>query len=295
MAEILTGAASGARDPVLWNDWHVIADLAALRAGADFATTLLDVPLLARLGAAGAQARRADGAPLHTEVAYGFLWACLGAPARPLITIAEYAEAGRTIATGGSVGVHVAAPRVVENFLDLGHLGYVHVGYLGEEPETMVHPYRVGPLEGGGVLATGCKVYQPVASPAAQGGYMVDYQYCVVRPLITCLHKANPVARDAWDVIYLFVQPVSEERSIAHTLMLFAPDGTQPADLRRFQQLIFLQDKPILENQTPRRLPLADGAELPIAADSTSVAYRRYLVAEGLAYGVIPAGARVAA
>jgi len=91
-------------------------------------------------------------------------------------------------------------------------------------------------------------------------------------------------------VIFLIVQPVTEETSIAHPLLLCLPDGTTPEALRAFQQTIFMQDKPILENQVPKRLPLADGAELPIAADKSSVAYRRWLASIGLTWGVIPAG-----
>ena len=37
------------------------------------------------------------------------------------------------------------------------------------------------------------------------------------------------------------------------------------------------QDRPIIESQRPRRLPLEQGAELHCAADRLSVAYRRYL------------------
>jgi len=59
------------------------------------------------------------------------------------------------------------------------------------------------------------------------------------------------------------------------------------ADLRGFQDRIFLQDRPILENQRPLRLPLAPGAESPVRADRMSVAYRKYLRDAGLLYGVI--------
>ena len=59
--------------------------------------------------------------------------------------------------------------------------------------------------------------------------------------------------------------------------------------LRRFQQTIFGQDKPILENQFPKRLPLDPRAETPIRADKSSVAYRRWLSQKAVTYGVIPA------
>ena len=53
----------------------------------------------------------------------------------------------------------------------------------------------------------------------------------------------------------------------------------------QFQQLIFLQDRIILENQRPRLLPLEPRAEIPTRADASSVAYRRWLKEKGITYG----------
>lgn len=274
-----------APDAVLWNAWHVVADLAALQAGEVFRTTLLGVDLTV----SDAPAIIAQGKTVRHTTGYGFLWACLGDPAHDLPAIPEALEPDRCIVTGGSVGVHTSAGRVVENFLDLGHLGYVHTGFLGAAPQTAIAPYRVDPLPEGGIIATGCRVFQPQASPAALDGFEVDYIYKVTAPFTTCLYKANPVDPARWDVIWLFVQPVGHERSIVHPLLLFLADGVDPAGLRWFQQLIFCQDKPILENQVPRRLPLAEGAETSVRADGSSVAYRRYLRGLGIGWGTIAA------
>jgi phenylpropionate dioxygenase-like ring-hydroxylating dioxygenase large terminal subunit len=59
--------------------------------------------------------------------------------------------------------------------------------------------------------------------------------------------------------------------------------------LRWFMQLIFSQDKPILENQLPKRLPLDPRAETPIRADKVAIAYRRWLQDHQVTYGAIPA------
>jgi phenylpropionate dioxygenase-like ring-hydroxylating dioxygenase large terminal subunit len=58
-------------------------------------------------------------------------------------------------------------------------------------------------------------------------------------------------------------------------------------ELRAFQDRIFLQDKPILENQVPKRLPLDPGAEMPVRCDRMSLGYRRYLREKRLRYGVV--------
>jgi phenylpropionate dioxygenase-like ring-hydroxylating dioxygenase large terminal subunit len=67
--------------------------------------------------------------------------------------------------------------------------------------------------------------------------------------------------------------------------MFLLDEGTPHATLIQFQQLIFLQDRIILENQRPRLLPLEPRAEIPTRADISSVAYRRWLKEKGLTYG----------
>ena len=54
-----------------------------------------------------------------------------------------------------------------------------------------------------------------------------------------------------------------------------------------FQQMIFGQDKPILENQFPKKLPLDPLDEISIRADRVAVAYRKWLASGGVRYGVI--------
>ena len=90
----------------------------------------------------------------------------------------------------------------------------------------------------------------------------------MIRPYTVALYKSNPVQKDRLDVITLFVQPVDEENCVAHPFLCYLKDGIDAATVRWFMQLIFAQDKPILENQVPKRLPLDPRAETPIRADA---------------------------
>jgi len=74
----------------------------------------------------------------------------------------------------------------------------------------------------------------------------------------------------------------------AHTGMCVIDVANSYESIRYFQQIIFGQDKSILENQFPKRLPLDSRAETPIRADKSAIAYRRWLAKKGLTYGVIP-------
>jgi phenylpropionate dioxygenase-like ring-hydroxylating dioxygenase large terminal subunit len=288
----MTGAiARPCSDSVLLNDWHVVADQAMLSSQAALHTCLFGVHILVRRSEDSlVQVIRVDsGLPVSTAVRYGFVWACLGVPDRDIIDIPEAAEADRHLVTGGSIAVKVSGLRAVENFLDMGHFPFVHTGLLGEEPHTEVAPYKVEITEADEILATECKFYQPLASPTARQGFVVDYIYKVVRPYTVALYKSNPVQKDRLDVIFLFVQPVDEENCVAHPFLAYLKDDISAATVRWFMQLIFAQDKPILENQVPKRLPLDPAAETPIRADASSVYYRRWLRNRNVTYGAIPA------
>jgi phenylpropionate dioxygenase-like ring-hydroxylating dioxygenase large terminal subunit len=283
-------------ESVLWDDWHVVAEIVRLERVGRFETMLLGVrvALAFDAGTGTVDARRIDaghGAARITavEIRYGFVWICLGQPTRPIVAFEECLEADRLLATAGSVAVAVSGLRAVENFLDLSHLAFVHAGFLGEEPHTEIAAYDVAARPEGGIVATRCRVYQPKPSPVDSQGFDVDYVYAVVRPYIVVLFKANPVEQARKDMIALFVQPVSEESCVAHILTCYLPHEVYPPAVRRFQQFIFGQDRPILENQLPKRLPLAPRAEISVRADGSSAAYRRWLDSSGVRFGAIAA------
>ncbi|RUU14691.1 aromatic ring-hydroxylating dioxygenase subunit alpha [Mesorhizobium sp. USDA-HM6] len=277
-------------DRELLNDWHIVADQESLTRDTPFPTRLLGVDLVVRRYSGRIEVIRTDtGAALKSAERYGFIWACFDKPWRDIVYIPEANEADRHLVSGGSIAVKVSGLRAVENFLDMGHFPFVHTGWLGEEPHTEVAPYNVEITAQDEVLATECKFYQPVASPTAREGFVVDYIYKVIRPYTVALYKSNPIQKHRLDVITLFVQPVDEENCIAHPFLCYLKDGMEAATVRSFMQLIFAQDKPILENQVPKRLPLDPRAETPIRADAVSVSYRRWLRDRAVTYGAIPA------
>jgi phenylpropionate dioxygenase-like ring-hydroxylating dioxygenase large terminal subunit len=279
-------------DPVIRDLWHVALVAEALPAGASRPTVLFEQRLTLARGPDGTPSAIDEaGRPLPVLERYGFLWASLGEP-RDLLSIPEYDEPDRKNVCTGSVGIRVSAPRAIENFLDMGHFPFVHTGLLGEEPHTEVKDYTVTVDQAKDeVVATECRFWQPQAAAASTGGAEVEYVYRVPHPFCAVLYKTSAPDPNRFDAIALFVQPVAEERVIGHPMMSIVDDISTVGAIRRFQLTIFGQDKPILENQQPRRLPLDPRAETPIRADKSSIAYRRWLASKGLRYGVIPAAA----
>ena len=282
-------------DPVALGLWHPIAAIEDLQQGQQMSTQLLGERLAySKSHTDDIHVRRAtnssDNDELPIALAYGYIWTCLGEPAAPLFDLPEYAEIDRRNVCAATVGVRVSAPRAVENFLDMGHFPFVHTGILGAEPHTEVREYEVTiDDKRDEILATECVFYQPQAAAGSSGGIMSDYIYRVPHPYCTVLYKSCPTDTTRLDVIALFLQPVDEENVRAHALVSVIDTTSSDLDIRMFQQTIFGQDKPILENQLPKRLPLDPRAETPIRADKSAIAYRRWLRSKGLQYGVIPA------
>ena len=290
-------------DPITRDLWQVIAATDEIAVGIVETTLLLDTRL--------ALTRDRDGLPvvwlrrdeergdeidaetildrLPAITGYGYIWTSLGNPPRELFPIPEYAEPDRVNMSCGSIGIHVSAPRAVENFLDMGHFPYVHADILGAEPHTEVKEYDVEVSEERDeVLATRCRFIQPRAAKSATEAMEVEYVYRVPHPFCSVLYKSCPEDETRRDVIAIFLQPMTEERCRAHLLQSMIDSTSTITDLRRFQQTIFGQDKPILENQYPKRLPLDPRSETPIRADKSAIAYRRWLSQKGITYGVIP-------
>jgi phenylpropionate dioxygenase-like ring-hydroxylating dioxygenase large terminal subunit len=292
-------------DPVILNLWHPIGAVDEVRPGAVQETVLLEerlsfvvspdgTPTVWR-SVRGLRAGDPFDAALASEAlpaksAYGYVWTCLGEPDRDLFEIPEYAEPDRRNRNAATIGVHVSAPRAIENFLDMGHFPYVHTDILGAEPHTEVKEYDVEiSVDRDEILATRCRFFQPKAAVTAEEGVDVDYIYRVPHPYCSVLYKSSPADDERLDVIAVFLQPVDQEHVRAHMLLSVLDEDNEDKIIRRFQQTIFGQDKPILENQFPKRLPLDPRAETPIRADKSAIAYRRWLGQKGVTYGVIPA------
>ena len=281
-------------DSVILDLWHPLVAREDVHTGVAGLAEMLGVQLNYTADADGQVAvwRATDPSTetLPVRIDYLYVWVCLGDPPDTLFEIAEFAEPDRRNVHAGTIGVYVSAPRAVENFLDMGHFPYVHTDVLGAEPHTEVAEYDVHiDPETNDVWATNCVFYQPRAATTSTEGQMSDYLYRVPHPYCVILYKTTPVDAERMDVIALFCRPVGPDRIQAHMFLSLLDPENPEGVIRKFQQGIFGQDKPILENQYPKCLPLDPRAETPIRADKVAIAYRRWLSDMGVTYAVIPA------
>lgn len=267
------------------DQWYPVAIAAHLDRTPARATHLLGEPITVLSEAGNPVVQTDEGRRLPVTTAHGHVWTSLGNPGE-LFAIPEGLQPGRRLVDVGVVRVRCSPLRAVENFLDIAHFPFVHTDILGAEPHTAVNRYRVEIREEvDEVWATEVSFYQPQAAKSASGGIETQYRYRVPHPTCTVLYKTSPPKPGEWDVIALFVQPLGEELCDVWPWMALYDDDTSMTELIHFQQTIFLQDRSILENQLPHKLPLDPGSERPTQADHTSIVYRRWLKRHGYTYG----------
>ena len=228
------------------------------------------------------------------QEAYGLVWVRLqegeaeNANAAALPAFAAESDEHLRKVNCGPYDVAASAPRIIENFLDMSHFGFVHEGWLGSRDATAMAAYKVESTATG-VLATGCKAVQPQSNLHSTSAAEVEYTYEVTAPYAAVLTKIpeEGTSKQGWrEQIGLFICPITPDTSRVWFRLAVADFESTDAQLREFQHTIFVQDQPVLESQLPKALPLDPRAEMHSAADRMSSAYRRYLKASGITFGV---------
>jgi phenylpropionate dioxygenase-like ring-hydroxylating dioxygenase large terminal subunit len=214
---------------------------------------------------------------------YGFIWVSLGEPQRDVPEFPEWGDTEFRKVDAGPYTFRAQGPRIIENFLDVGHFPFVHAGLLGDPKHTEVGEYQVD-VNDDGIVAKNIPIFQP--DPDGTGwGAEVRYTYRALRPLTAYFTKANENRRFS---MINFVTPVDENTSDSWGLMAlnYSPETTDLA-LREFQDQVTGQDIAIVESQRPELLPLDLQAELHLKSDRTAIAYRQWLKKIGFKYGTM--------
>lgn len=213
--------------------------------------------------------------------AYGIVWVKLSASELAVPYFKEASDPKFSIVSIGPYPVNASAPRLIENFLDVGHLAFLHEGYLGDPSFPYIQDYNVSQV-GESLVSDEIVVIQPNGD--GRGKPVANhYVYEISSPICVRFHKKEKDSEETL-AIMLVVLPEEEKKSSAFFIMgvNFPVD---PQQLISFQELIFQQDKAVLENQKPELLPLDLQAEMHLKADKVSIAYRQYLTRSGTLWG----------
>ena len=173
------------------------------------------------------------------------------------------------------------------NFLDLSHFGFVHEGWLGERSHAQVD---TGQVEEGahGLAVRDARAWQPRAYASADEGAWIHYRYDVPQPYAAILRKDASEGDPVSNAIALFIRPDGNTSCTAWFVIATQGDTSTDQELIDFQNTVFAQDRPVVESQMPRTLPIdrtEPVTEVNGPADRASSAYRRYLRRLGITLG----------
>ncbi len=211
---------------------------------------------------------------------YGLVWVSLGRPGQDIPPFPQWPDDNFRKVLCGPYQVKASGPRVIENFLDVAHLPFVHAGILGDPAYPEIGEYEAT-LTPAGVVSGKIPVYQP--NPYGDQGGQVYYTYSAFRPLTAHFLKESEKSKYA---ILLMVTPQTEVESVAWMCIATThQSGATEAELQARLGEIFGQDQPIVESQRPELLPLDLQAELHLRSDRMAIAYRKWLRELGLTFG----------
>jgi phenylpropionate dioxygenase-like ring-hydroxylating dioxygenase large terminal subunit len=212
---------------------------------------------------------------------YGIVWVCLGEPLGDLPQFAYGDDPAFRLILAGPYFFNAKGPRVIENFLDVAHLGFVHAGLLGDPQHGEIEDYEVA-MGPDGPEAREIRIWQP--DPDGTGnGALVTYHYWVSAPLTVGFEKVHGGQRFG-----LLAQVAPLDADTCESRMVIAVDYAHDVPeetFRHFQDEVNAQDKVVVESQRPELLPLDLQSELHLRSDRMAIAYRKWLREIGFSYG----------
>ena len=177
----------------------------------------------------------------------------------------------------------VAAPRRIENFVDLAHFAFVHDGSLGRRDEPVpplptIHRWTGHEANDGEAGAELRFDYDPPAYPDDPDGnaMLASSAYRMPIPCAVDISFTYPDGRRRR--LWMAASPVDDATCRAFWYMGRTDDlaGDDRAHVA-FQDRVLAEDEPVVANQVPPEMLLEPGAELSVRTDRVSIEYRRWL------------------
>jgi vanillate O-demethylase monooxygenase subunit len=196
-------------------------------------------------------------------------WPALDDPAQRRIWLAPF-------------DVATSAGRQIENFLDISHFPFVHDAAFGNPEDVVVGDLHVERRPDGGLhLEHRYEARNPAGSglPGAVITRCMTYDLQV--PFAASLELAYPDGQR--HLIVNVAVPTGPESARVFSASARTFDLDRPEDeINGYDLAIYEQDRRVLEEVRPKRLPLDPLAEAHVPADRLTVAFRRALRDMGL-------------
>lgn len=221
---------------------------------------------------------------------YGLVWVCLvDEPRFPLPEFPQFDDPALGLAKmyNPTVDWNCSAPRRIENYVDLGHFPILHDGLLGSRAKPGVPDHRVWregralrmELMGPSFVVPNSPRYASLERRPGEN-FGVHRQWWLFMPLTILMLETGP---EPDHVFCLFFHPsplaAKKIRNFTVSARNYGTDAAALDELREFNDLIYEQDRLIVEGQRPEEISEDLSDELHVkGVDTFSVEYRRWLV-----------------
>jgi len=213
---------------------------------------------------------------------YGLVWVCLNEPVIDIPIFPEWDDPRYRHVACEAYTWQCGAGRMVENFTDFGHLGYLHDGLLGTSDDLVVPAHHVvtkGPelhYELTMVVPNTNEEFAVTDVAGARGlqtnTYVLSLPYSIH---LQCRYHDTGANR----TLYFAVQPNSSTESTGYCYQSRDFDlDAEAKSFADFQAVLAEQDRPVVESQLPKEIPLDLRQELQLPFDKVAIAYRRAMV-----------------
>ena len=209
---------------------------------------------------------------------YGLVWVCLDEPGGELPVIAQELDPAYRRINSGMERWAVSAPRMVDNFCDVSHFPYVHVGTFGGAQDPVVPRVELHDLDDGWL---GYEYEVDAENPDLASATTGTDDAVVHRRMSTGFHLPLTVRSTIHyetgldHILLLCSTPVDDVNSLFTFVVWRNDDHTTDADeIIAFDRAIGAEDRRMLEH-LDGTMPLGQTDLANVQADRCSVEWRR--------------------
>lgn len=214
----------------------------------------------------------------HVEERYGLVWVALDEPTGTIPEVPEEGDPAFRRINSGMQRWQVSAPRMVDNFCDISHFPWVHVGTFGASQSPLVPRIELGDLGHGWY---GYEYEVDADNPELATATTGTDDAVVHRRMTTGFHLPLTVRSTIHyesgldHILLLCSTPVDDENSL-FTFVVWRNDDhdADPEETIAFDRAIGAEDQRMLE-QLSGTLPLGRTDLVSVQADRASVEWRR--------------------
>ena len=217
-------------------------------------------------------------APFEVRETYGLIWVCPGTPVgEPPVIAQESDPAFRRINTGVELW-KCSATRMVDNFMDVSHFPWVHVGTFGAGQALEVPKIELSQLDAD---FFGYAYEVDVNNPEEAHSMSGSDADVLHRHMSTGFHlpfdvRSTILYEDGLEHILLLCSTPVDDETALFTFVIWRNDdhSLDPEETISFDRAIGAEDKRMLE-QVPGVLPLGRTDLISVQSDKPSVEWRR--------------------